>query len=96
MSNLCDNAVSSEDESDYESEKEDDNADCEGDDEHGELVRILSDVCIARCDKDNGRKECSGFDITCRRYLGHFFSWMGKHKRKHGKYIVECHSKNIH
>ena len=59
MSNLRDRAASSDDESDHASEKEDDNTACEGDDECSKLVRIVSDICIARCNKDSGRKEHS-------------------------------------
>ena len=39
MSHLCDNAVSSDDKSDFESVEEDNDADYEGDDEHSRLVR---------------------------------------------------------
>ena len=82
MSDLCDNAVSSDDESDCESEKEDDNAACEGDDECGESMKIVSDICISRCNKDNGRKEHSGFDIARLRHLGHFFRLDGHAQKK--------------
>ena len=53
MSKFCDNAASSDDESDYESEKEDNNAACEEDDECSKLVTIVSNVSIARHNKDN-------------------------------------------
>ena len=96
MSHLCDNAVSSDDKSDFESVEEDNDADYEGGDEYSRLVRKVSDIQITRCNKENGRKQCSGFVITCRQHLGHFFAWMGTHKRKHGKCTVECHNKNIH
>ena len=96
MNNFGDNAVSSDDEIDYESENEDTNVACEENHECGKLVKIITDIYIAKCNTENGRKEYSGFDITYRRYLGHFFAWLGTHKRKYGKCIVECHSKNIH
>ena len=96
MSDLRDIAVSSDEESDFESEEENNNAAFEGDDECVRLVRKLSDICIIRCNKENGIKPCRGFEITCSRCLGHFFTWMVTYKKKHGKYIVECHSNNIH
>ena len=82
MSKFCDNAASSDDGMDYESENGNNNVYCEEDDECGKLVRIVSDINIARCNTDDGRKEHSGFDISCRRHLGHFFAWKGTHTKK--------------
>ena len=96
MSDLCDDAFSSDEWSDYEYEEEDNNACFEGHNEYSRLARKVIDIYITRCNNDNWRKPHSGFDITYRRCLGHFFARIDTCKRKYGNFIFECFNNNIY
>ena len=51
---------------------------------------------MQKCNSENGRLPCSGFDNTCRRYLSRYMIWIGTCRKKHGKCIVKDHNNNVH